>query len=156
MLRSSSPNTNHEGIRFRSGSPEGSCSASSVAGRCVAAIRRALASSTSAQNHRTHRSAGGPATHDGPLPGIPPLLELVPQAGPPVFVYAGFGVLLQLLLVPPFTLLATLIAVALVVAASLAVLAALAGALLATPVLLVRGLRGHRLPRVSLPVQRVH
>jgi hypothetical protein len=39
---------------------------------------------------------------DGPLPGIPPLLELVPQAGPPVFVYAGFGVLLLLLRVGSF------------------------------------------------------
>jgi hypothetical protein len=93
---------------------------------------------------------------DGPLPGIPPLLGLVPQAGPPVFVYMGFGVVLLLLLVPPFALLATLIAVGLVAAASLVALAALAGALLATPVLLVRGLRRHPLPRFSVPVPRVH
>ena len=56
MLRSSSPNTNHEGTCFQSGSPEGSCSASSVAGRCVTAIRRALASGTSAQNWAWKRS----------------------------------------------------------------------------------------------------
>ena len=66
----------------------------------------------------------------GPLPGVPPLLDLVPQAGPPVFVYAGFGVVLLLLLV--------------------------AGAVLVAPVLLVRGLRGHRPHRFSLPVPRVH
>jgi hypothetical protein len=92
----------------------------------------------------------------GPLPGIPPLLDLVPQAGPPVFVYAGFGVVLLLLLVPPFALLATLVAVTLVVTASLVALTALAGALLVTPVLLVRGLRGHRPPRFSLPAPHVH
>lgn len=93
---------------------------------------------------------------DGPLAGLAPLLGLVPQAGPPVFAYAGFGVVLLLLLVPPFALLATLVAVALVVTASLLALAALAGALFVAPVLLVRGLRGHRPPRFSLPVPHVH
>ena len=93
---------------------------------------------------------------DGLLAGLSPLLGFVPQAGPPIFVYAGFGAVLLLLLVPPFALLATLIAVALVVAVSLVAFAALAGAILAAPVLLVRGLRGHRLPGFSLPVPRVH
>lgn len=88
---------------------------------------------------------------DGPLAGLAPLLELVPQAGPPLFAYAGFGVVLLLLLVPPFALVATLIAVALVLAASLAVLVALAAAIVAVPVLLVRKLRRHPLPHVSLP-----
>jgi hypothetical protein len=90
----------------------------------------------------------------GPLAGLPPLLDLVPQAGPPIFVYAAFGAVLLLLLVPPFALLATLIGVALVVATALAMVAALAGAIIAAPVLLVRRLRGHRLPRYSLPVPR--
>ena len=68
----------------------------------------------------------------------------------------GFGVVLLLLLVPPLTLVATLMAVALVVAAALVALVALAGAILAAPFLLVRRLRGHRLPHFSLPVPRVH
>jgi hypothetical protein len=81
--------------------------------------------------------------------GLPPLLSVVPQAGPPVFVYAGFGLVLLLLLVPPLTLLATVMAVALVVATALAVLVALIVAIVGAPFLLARRLRGHRF---SLPV----
>jgi hypothetical protein len=90
------------------------------------------------------------------LAGLPPLLSLVPVAGPDVLAYVGFGVVLLLLLVPPITLLATLIAVAVVVAAALAVLAVLALAIFRAPFLLVRLIRGHRLGDFSMPVPRVH
>ena len=86
------------------------------------------------------------------LAGLPPLLSIVPQAGPPLFVYVGFGVVLLLLLVPPITLLATLAGVALVAAAALTALVVVAGAILRAPFLLVRFLRGHPLRGVSLPV----
>jgi hypothetical protein len=89
------------------------------------------------------------------LAGLPPLLSIVPQAGPPLFVYLGFGVVLLLLLVPPITLLATLAAVALVVAAALTALVVVAGAILRAPFLLVRFLRGHPLRQFSLPVPHV-
>ena len=91
---------------------------------------------------------------DDPLAELPPLLSVVPVAGPPVFVYAGFGVVLLLLLVPPVTLLATLAGVVLLAAAALVALAALAGAILAAPVLLVHRLRGRPLGHFSLPVPR--
>jgi hypothetical protein len=84
--------------------------------------------------------------------GLPPLLSVVPQAGPPVYVYAGFGVVLLLLLVPPLTLLATVVGVALVMAAALVALGVLAVAIVEAPFLLVRFLRGHRLRHFSLPV----
>ena len=88
---------------------------------------------------------------DEPAAGIPPLLSLVPQAGPPAFALLGFGAVLLLLLVPPITLVATLMAVVFLAAAALAALVALAGAILAVPVVLVRRLRGHPLPHLSLP-----
>jgi hypothetical protein len=91
----------------------------------------------------------------GLLAGLPPLLSVVPQAGPPVFAYVGFGVVLLLLLVPPLTLLATLVAVALVVAAALAALVVLAVAILQAPFLLGRFLREHRPGPFSLPVPHV-
>ena len=57
MLRSSSPNTNHDGSSFHSGrSPDGSSSASCVTGRCVTAMRAACGSGTSAQNCSWKRS----------------------------------------------------------------------------------------------------
>jgi hypothetical protein len=92
----------------------------------------------------------------GELPaGLPPLLGLVPGAGPQVFVYLGFGVVL-LLLVPPITLLATLAAVAVAVAAALAVLAVLVVAILRALFVLARLIRGHRLGHFSVPVPQVH
>ena len=87
--------------------------------------------------------------------GLPPLLSLVPVAGSDVFVYSAFGVVLGLLLVPPFTVLATLVAVALVVAAVVAGLVALAAAILRAPFPLVRRLRRHPLRPFSLPVAPV-
>jgi hypothetical protein len=89
------------------------------------------------------------------LAGLPPLLSFVPQAGPALFVYVGFGVVLLLLLVPPITLVATLMGVALVVAAALATLVVVAGAILRAPFLLVRYLRGHSLRQFSPPVRHV-
>lgn len=86
---------------------------------------------------------------------IPPLFELVPQAGPPLYAYMGFGVVVLLLLVPPFALLATLALVALVVATALIVLIGLAAAIIKAPFVLARVLRAHRLPHVSLPVLHI-
>ena len=88
------------------------------------------------------------------LAGLPPLLTRVPVAGPPVWVGVGFGVVLLLLLVPPLTLVATLMAVALLVVGTVVALISLAAAIVATPFLIVRRLRGHRLPHVSLTVPR--
>jgi hypothetical protein len=82
----------------------------------------------------------------------PPLLSVVPVAGPPVFVFAGFGVVLLLLLVPPLTLLATLVGVALLAAAAVVALVVLIGAMVAAPFVLVHRLREHPLPHLSLPV----
>ena len=70
----------------------------------------------------------------------------MPVAGPAVFVYMGFGVVLLLLLVPPLALLATVVGVALVV---------LAGAILEASFRLVRLLRGHPLGHFSLSVPHI-
>ena len=89
------------------------------------------------------------------LAGLPPLLSVVPEAGPPVFAYLWFGGVLLLLLVPPVTLLATLVAVALVAAAAFAALVVLVVAVLRAPFLLARVLRDHRPGHFSLPVANV-
>jgi hypothetical protein len=87
--------------------------------------------------------------------GPPPLLSIVPVAGPAVSVYVGFPVVLLLLLVPPFALLATLLAVALVVATALVVLVALAAVIVRAPFVLVRFLRGTRPAGFSVPVPQM-
>ena len=92
------------------------------------------------------------ASHELDSAGLPPLLSVVPVAGPAVSFYVGFAVVLLLLLVPPLALLATLMGVALVVATALVVLVALAVAIFRAPFLLVRFLRGHRPAHFSLPV----
>ena len=57
MVWSCSPIRNHDGSSRHSGrSPDGSVSASSVGGRCVAAIRAASGAGTSAQNWAWNRS----------------------------------------------------------------------------------------------------
>jgi hypothetical protein len=89
---------------------------------------------------------------DEPAAGIPPLLSLVPQAGPPAFAALAFGAALLLLLVPPITLVATLTGVVFLAAVAFVTVLVLAGAILAVPVVLVRRLRGHPLPHFSLPV----
>jgi hypothetical protein len=108
-------------------------------------------------------AAPGAAQHAGShvpdsdelLAGLPPVLGFVPQAGPPVFAYLGFGVVLLLLLVPPLALLATLVAAALIVAAACAALAVLAAAILKAPFLVVGLLRDHRPAHFSLPAPHV-
>ena len=94
----------------------------------------------------------GPHDFDELLAERPPLLSVVPVAGPPVFVLAGFGVVLLLLLVPPIALLATLAVVMLLGATALVAVAVLAGAIIAAPFLLVRRLRERPLPHFSLPI----
>jgi hypothetical protein len=85
-------------------------------------------------------TASAPPTLGDMLADILPVLETVFVAGPPVvFVWAG-TVLLALMLAGPFALLVTLI----VVLVTAAALVTLAGAILATPYLLVRHLRGLR------------
>ena len=86
------------------------------------------------------------------LAGLPPLLSVVPVAGPAAFVYVGFGAVLLLLLVPPLALLVTLAGVALVVTAALVALGVVAVAIVQAPFLLARRLRGRRF---SLPVPHV-
>ena len=54
---------------------------------------------------------------DDLLAGLPPLLTRVPVAGPPVWVFVGFGGVLLLLLVPPLALVVTLMGVMLLAAA---------------------------------------
>jgi len=94
--------------------------------------------------------------HPGQLiAGLPPLLSVVPVAGPAAFVYLGFGVVLLLLLVPPLALLATVVGAMLVAATALVVLVALVVALVKAPFLLVRLLREHRPGHFSLPVPHV-
>lgn len=85
----------------------------------------------------------------------PPLLSVVPVAGPDVFVYVAFGSTLLLLLVPPLPLLATLAAVALVVAAALVALVVLVVAIVKASFLLVHFVRGHRPRRGSLPLPQL-
>jgi hypothetical protein len=103
----------------------------------------------------TTASIAPPADSADVLAGLPPLLGIVPQAGPPLLAYAGFSGVLLLLLVPPLTLVATLIAVAPVVAAALATLVVLVGAMLEVPFLLVRVLRDHRPSHFALRLRHV-
>jgi hypothetical protein len=80
---------------------------------------------------------------------IVPVLATVFVAGPPVVVAWAGTVLLALMLAGPFAFLVTLILV-LVAAAALLMLA---GAILATPYLLVRHLRGHRVRHTTRYVE---
>jgi hypothetical protein len=86
---------------------------------------------------------------------LPPLLSIVPVAGPPLFAFALFGVALMLLLVAPLTLLVTVMLVPLIVAAALVAVVALVVAIVASPFVLVRRLRAHGAIHVSLPVARL-
>jgi len=96
-----------------------------------------------ASDHAPGRASHLPAPRE-PLGELPPLLGFVPVAGPPAFVLVGFGAVLLLLLVPPLTLLATVVALALVVATALVVVVALVVAILDAPFRVVRFVRGHR------------
>jgi hypothetical protein len=85
-------------------------------------------------------TASAPATVGDMLADIVPVLETVFVAGPPLLMAWTGTVLLALMLAGPFALLVTLI----VVLVAAAALVTLVGAILATPYLLVRYLRGHR------------
>jgi len=84
-------------------------------------------------------STPGPPAFGDQLAEILELARTVFVAGPPVLVAGAANVLLALMLAGPFALLVTLV-VALVAATALV---ALAAAILATPYLLVRRVRGH-------------
>ena len=73
---------------------------------------------------------------------VVPLIGVVAVAGPPVILVAGPLVLFALLIAGPALLLLTFV----VVLAVCGVLVALAGAIVASPYLLVRHLAGHGLP----------
>jgi uncharacterized RDD family membrane protein YckC len=91
-------------------------------------------------NEPISATASAPPTLGDMLADIVPVLGTVFVAGPPVFVAWAGTVLLALMLAGPFALLLTLI---LVLVAAAAVVT-LAGAILSSPYLLVRHLRGHR------------
>jgi hypothetical protein len=84
-------------------------------------------------------TASGPPTLGEQLVEALPLVDTVFVAGPPVLVAWAGTVLFALMLAGPFALLVTFV----VVAVAAAALVALAGAILATPYLLVRHLRLH-------------
>jgi hypothetical protein len=87
------------------------------------------------------------AVHDLPTSGdmlaeILPMIGVVVVAGPPVVLLAGPLVLGALMLAGPFALAVTVALVIVVALGAAAVLCALTGAIVATPYLLVRRLRG--------------
>jgi hypothetical protein len=82
-------------------------------------------------------TASGPPTLGDLVAETAPLIDTVVVAGPPVLVAWAGTVLFALMLAGPFALLVTLV-VALVAAAALVTLA---GAILATPYLLIRHFR---------------
>jgi hypothetical protein len=82
-------------------------------------------------------TASGPPTLGDMIAEVVPLIGAIYQAGPPVLVAGAGIVLFALLLVGPFVLLVTLA----VAVAAAAALVALAGAILATPYLLIRHVR---------------
>jgi hypothetical protein len=81
--------------------------------------------------------ASGPPTLREEVAEIDPLIGTVFVAGPPVLVAGAGTVLFALMLAGPFALLVTLV----VAFAAAAAVVALAGAILATPYLLIRHLR---------------
>jgi hypothetical protein len=82
-------------------------------------------------------TASGPPTLGDQLAEVLPIVDTVYGAGPPVLVAWAGMVLFALMLAGPFALVATLV----VVLAAAAAVVALAGAILATPYLLIRHLR---------------
>ena len=82
-------------------------------------------------------SASGPPTLRDEVAEIDPLIATVFVAGPPVLVVWAGTVLFALMLAGPFALLVTLV----VALAAAAALVTLAGAILATPYLLIRHFR---------------
>jgi hypothetical protein len=88
------------------------------------------------------------------LAELAPLIDFVPQAGPPVVFVLGPWLFLGLILAGPLAWVFALVAVMIVAAT---VLAALTAAILAAPYLLVRHLRRRRArhPSISAPVPQV-
>jgi hypothetical protein len=82
----------------------------------------------------------GPPSLGDMLADTVPVIDTVFVAGPPVLLMWAGTVVLALMLAGPFALLVTLV----VVLVAAAALVTLAGAVVATPYLLVRHLRGHR------------
>ena len=82
-------------------------------------------------------TASGPQTLDDLRTEVLPLVDTVVVAGPPVLLAWAGTVLFALMLAGPFALLATFV----VVLVAAAALVTLAGAILATPYLLVRHVR---------------
>jgi hypothetical protein len=83
-----------------------------------------------------------------------PLIGVVVCAGPPVVLFAAFGLLLMLLVSAPLMLLAIFLVVPLV---AVATLVALVGAILSAPSLVVSRLRARRAPSASIrePARRL-
>ena len=79
-------------------------------------------------------TASGPPTLGDMAAEILPLVGAIYQAGPPVLLAGAGTVLFALMLAGPFALLVTLV----VAVAAVAALVTLAGAILATPFLLIR------------------
>jgi hypothetical protein len=101
-------------------------------------------------------TASGPPTRGDQVAEVLALADTVFVAGPPVLVVWAGTVLLALMLAGPFALLVTFV----VVLVAAAALVALAGAILATPYLLMRHLRlrfakRRRLSEVSAPIATV-
>jgi hypothetical protein len=82
-------------------------------------------------------TASGPPTLRDQLADVLPLADTVFVAGPPIVVAWAGTVLFALMLAGPFALVATLV----VVLVAAAAIVALAGAILATPYLLIRHVR---------------
>jgi hypothetical protein len=103
-----------------------------------------------------HPTASGPRSLGDQLADVLPVIGTIYVAGPPVLVAWAGTVLFALMLAGPFALLVTLVAVL----AAAAALVTLAGAILATPYLLMRHLRlrlakRHRVSGVSAPIATV-
>ena len=101
-------------------------------------------------------TASGPRTRGDLLADVLPVFETVYVAGPPVLVAWAGTVLFALMLAGPFALLVTFV----VVLAAAAALVTLAGAILASPYLLVRHLRlrlakRRRVSEVSAPIATI-
>ena len=94
------------------------------------------------------RAPGSPAnpTFAEELDETFPLVGVAPVYGPPVVLLAVPWLLLSLTLAGPFALLETVLLLLVVVA----VLIGLIGAVLASPILLVRHLRAHRAARAPM------
>ena len=86
-----------------------------------------------------HASSSKPPTVGARLDEILPLLDVIPEAGPPVLFVLGPWLFVVLMLIGPFVLLFTMVLAAVI-------FVAVTGAMFALPYLLVHHLRKLRLP----------